>query len=138
MRYEGQPARVLYVAWSPTVYSPSAGYSFSSNAPNVPNSSRIACGREDGLIQMWDTISGREVLSYRYRAPISAVSWSRDGSRFAYASEDYQIEVWDTRTNRKVFVFSHTAPVRVMVWSPNGKHIASGGGDATIQVWVAP
>ncbi|GHO51013.1 serine/threonine-protein kinase [Ktedonospora formicarum] len=138
MRYQGQPARVLSVAWSPTVYSPSLGYSFSSNTPNVPSSSRIACGRDDGFIQMWDTISGREVLSYRYQAPLTTVTWSQDGRRFAYASEDQQIEVWDTMTNRKVFVFSHTAPVRVMAWSPDGKHIASGGGDATIQVWVAP
>lgn len=134
--YRGQPAKVRGVAWSPAIYvaPPQAGYT--ANAAN--NSSRVGCGREDGLVQMWDTVTDREVLSYRYQAPISVVAWSPDGRRFAYASENKMLEVWDTSTNMKLFTFSHTAPTRVMAWSPDGKYIASGGGDATIQVRVAP
>ncbi len=133
--YHGQSAKVLSVAWSPNVYGSSLGSGSSSNAPR---SSRVACGREDGMVQMWDTTANREVLSYRYSAPISIVAWSPDGRRFAYASDDKTVEVWDTMTNRKLMTFSHTAPPRVMAWSPDGKYIASGGGDTTIQVWVAP
>jgi serine/threonine protein kinase len=129
--YRGQSAKILSVAWSPNVYKSPVG-------PNIPNSSRVACGRADGVVQMWDTTADREVLSYRYTAPISVVAWSPDGSRFAYASENKMVEVWNTMTNLKLLTFSHTTPPRVMAWSPDGKYIASGGGDTTIQVWVAP
>jgi serine/threonine protein kinase len=133
--YRGQPVKVLSVAWSPSVYASSVRLDSASNAPN---GSRVACGREDGMLQMWDTTTDREVLSYRYSAPTSVVAWSPDGRRFAYASDNKTVEVWDTRTNLKLLTFSHTAPPRVMAWSPDGKYIASGGGDTTIQIWVAP
>ncbi len=127
--YRNQPAKVLSVGWSPNVYTLS---------PNASRSSRVACGRADGMIQMWDTTANREVLTYRYPAPVSVVAWSPDGKRFAYACEDKMIEVWDTMTNQKLLTFAHAAPPRAMAWSPDGKYIASGGDDTIIQVWVAP
>lgn len=133
--YRGQPAKILSVAWSPNTYPmPSRPDSPSS----MRNTSRVACGRVDGLVQMWDTTTDREVLNYRYSAPLTVVAWSPDGTRFAYASEDKTVQVWDTRTNLKLLTFPHSAPVRVMAWSPDGKYIASGGDDKMIQVWIAP
>ena len=129
--YRGQPARVLRVAWSPNVYA-----SFLSTY--APNSSRVACGREDGTVQMWDTIARREVLSYRYAAATSVVAWSPDGQRFSCATAAKTVEVWDINTNLKLVTFAHTTPPLVMAWSPDGKYIASGGGDTSIQVWGAP
>ena len=129
--YRGQPARVLRVAWSPNVYA-------SYLSIYAPNSSRVACGREDGTVQMWDTIARREVLSYRYAAATSVVAWSPDGQRFACATAAKTVEVWDIHTNLKLVTFAHTTPPLVMAWSPDGKYIASGGGDASIQVWRAP
>lgn len=129
--YRGQPARVLRVAWSPNVYA-------SLLSTYAPNSSRVACGREDGTVQMWDTIARREVLSYRYDAAISVVAWSPDGQRFACATAAKTVEVWDINTNLKLVTFAHTTPPLVMAWSPDGKYIASGGGDTSIQVWRAP
>lgn len=129
--YRGKPARVLRVAWSPSVYA-------SSLSIYAPNSSRVACGREDGTVQMWDTIARREVLSYRYPAATSVVAWSPDGRRFACATAEKTVEVWDINTNRKLVTFTHTTPPLVMAWSPDGKYIASGGGDTSIQVWRAP
>jgi serine/threonine protein kinase len=135
-RHQGYPARVTSVDWSPRVYSSlSLGSSFSAS---ILNSSRVGCGRDDGMVQMWDTATNREVLSYRYAAPISVVAWSPNGARFAYGGKDAKAEVWDTRTNLRLFTFSHATPTQVLAWSPSGKHIASGGSDGTIQVWVAP
>ncbi|GCE15884.1 serine/threonine-protein kinase [Tengunoibacter tsumagoiensis] len=131
--YLGAPTKVLTVAWSANVYSSS-----SVSSSSVYNGSRVACGREDGLIQMWDTTVNREVLNYRDFAPLSLVAWSPDSRRFAYASNERTIQIWDTMTNYKLVTFTHTAPVRTMAWSPNGKYMASGGDDRLIQVWVAP
>ncbi len=135
-QYQGQTAKVSTVAWSPRTYSVSSSESASISQTN--SSSRVACGREDGLIQMWDTTTNREVLSYRYSAPISVVAWSPDGRRFAYAGTNTSVDVWDAMTNRKLVTFSHPSPPLVMAWSPDGKYIASGGSDTTIQVWLAP
>jgi WD40 repeat protein len=120
--YRGQPANVLSTAW----------------LPNMEFASRVACGRDDGIVQLWETATYREVILYRYIAPVSVVAWSPDGRRFAFASGDNIVQVWDTITNRRLFIFEHTAPVYVMAWSPDGQYIASGGADAAIQVWVAP
>ncbi|GCE22308.1 serine/threonine-protein kinase [Dictyobacter kobayashii] len=133
--YRSQPARVLSVGWSPNIYSSSSRF---EPATSMYNSSRVACGREDGMVEMWDTSVNREVLSYRYLSAVTTVGWSPDGRRFAYASHESAVEVWDTTTNLKLVTFSHTAPQRVLAWSPNGKYIASGGGDSEILIWVAP
>src|SRR2546421_5505439 len=132
--YRGPCSRVLSAATFPAAPLSPAGPDRSAGAQSGP---RIACGREDGTVQMWDTNSDREVLTYRYAAPVCAGAASPDGKRFAFASEDRTVQVWDTMTNRKLFAFQHAAPVRVMAWSPDGKYIASGGDDAAIEVWVA-
>ncbi|GER90630.1 hypothetical protein KDW_47920 [Dictyobacter vulcani] len=133
--YAGPPAPIMGAAWSPAIYP-----AFTSPGPGsqTNKSSRVGCGRLDGMIQMWDTTSHQEVLSYRYPAPISVIAWSPDGRRFAYASEDTMVEVWDTTTNLKLLTFSHSAPIRVLVWSPDGKYIATGGDDTKIHIWTAP
>lgn len=132
--YRGQTASIRSVAWSPKL--PSSALTQNELADGS-DTSRIACGREDGLVQMWNTATDREVVRYRYSASVSGVAWSPDGRRFAYASVDNSVQVWDTSTNRRIFTFTHSAPVRVMAWSPDGKYIASGGDDMMIQVWVA-
>lgn len=135
--YYSNPARITSVAWSPNVYPLQTGSGLNPSS-NGYYSSRVACGREDGMVEMWDTTTRQEVLSYRYSAPISVVAWSPDGRRFGYASLDNNVEVWDTRTNLKLLTFSSPASLHTLSWSPDGKYIASGADDATIQVWVAP
>src|SRR6185312_9812641 len=130
--YRGQPARVLGVAWSPDDLAALIGL------PSSPNraSSRVACGREDGLVQMWDTAIDREAVTYRYSAAVTMMGWSPDGRRFAFANADRTVQLWDTSSNLRLFTFYHTGPVNVMALSPNGTYIASSDG-AIIQMWTA-
>ncbi|HXX79450.1 MAG TPA: serine/threonine-protein kinase [Ktedonobacteraceae bacterium] len=133
--YRGQSARVLSVAWNPVRQE---GMPVSSLELDSSSSGRrVACGREDGMVQMWDTVTGREVVAYRHSAPVYVVAWSPDGKRFAFASDDKMVQVWDTTSNLKLFTFQHAAAVRVLAWSPDGKYIASSDG-TTIQIWCAP
>ncbi len=122
--YRDQTAKIVSTAWTP------------ETASDVPLGMRVACGRDDGLIQMWDVVTNNQVLAYRHTAPVSNLAWSPDGRLFAFASADKTIQVWNTLTNRRLFVFQQAAPVRTMAWSPDGKYIASGGDDAIVQVWV--
>ena len=131
---QGQAAPVLSVAWS----SDALGSLLGLPQPGGKSGSRVACGRADGQIEMWEVASEREVLAYRYPAAVRVLCWSPDARRFSYGSDDATVLVWDTVTNLKLYTFSHTAPIQTLSWSPNGRYLASGGGDATIQVWVAP
>ncbi len=130
----GQATGVLGVAWSPESLGSLPGLP----PPENQNGSRIACGRADGQIQMWQVATSREVLAYRHSAPVRLLAWSPAARRFAYAADDATVLVWDTVTNLKLLTFTHTTPARVLAWSPDSTYLASGGGDNTVQVWVAP
>jgi len=130
----GQATGVSGVVWSPATLGSLLGLPQGENQ----SGSRIACGRADGLIQMWHVATSREVLAYRHSAPVRLLAWSPTSRRFAYASDDATVLVWDTVTNLRLITFSHTVPARVLAWSPDSKYLASGGGDNTVQVWVAP
>ena len=99
--YRSQPASVLSVAWNPVW-----GVGLTATPSDARSDQRVACGREDGMVQMWDTASGREVVAYRHVAPVYVVAWSPNGKRFAFANDDKTVQVWDTLSNLKLFTFS--------------------------------
>lgn len=72
-----------------------------------PDGKRIASGSADGLVQVWDALTGNNVYTYRGHA-------------------DYY---WGHFTSGQA-VYS-------VAWSPDGKRIASGSNDMTVQVWQA-
>ena len=128
--YRNQPASVLSVAWNPVWR-----VGLTATPSDARSDQRVACGREDGTVQMWDTANGREVVAYHHVAPVHVVAWSPNGKRFAFASDDKTVQVWDTISNLKLLTFQHSASVHAMAWSPDGKYIASSDG-TTIQIWV--
>ncbi len=130
----GQAAGVLSVAWSPDALRPLLEFPRTHDQ----GGSRVACGRADGQIQMWEVATGRQVLSYRHSAPVNLLSWSPDGRRFAHSSGDATVLVWDTLTNLKLYTFFQPATTLIMGWLPDSKYLATGGADNTVQVWVAP
>ncbi len=135
-RQSGYAAPVRAVAWS-------------------PDSTRIASGSEDGVVQVWQAedggdMTGRKVVSYcNHIGSIYTVAWSPDGTRIASAGRDKTVQVWNIATatrwpapfssfagGSKVFAYhGHTDAVRALAWSPNGQLIASAGNDHTVHVW---
>ncbi|HEY6406352.1 MAG TPA: serine/threonine-protein kinase, partial [Ktedonobacteraceae bacterium] len=116
--YHGHSHRVLGVAWSPV-------------------SGHLASGSGDGTVQVWNAISGEEVLIYRGHAEwVKVVAWSPDGVRIASAGADGTVQVWDALTGRNALVYrGHTNIVSALAWSPDGTRIASGGYDKVIHIW---
>src|SRR5216683_890945 len=120
--YRGHSLGVNAVAWS-------------------PDSTRIASGSDDGMVQVWDATNGGNVFTYRGHASnvVYAVAWSPDGTRIASGSGDGTVQVWDATDGRHVFTYRGHAgsAVEGVAWSPDGRRIASGGDDSTVQVWDA-
>ena len=84
--YSGHSDYVSAVAWS-------------------PNGKRIASGDANGLVLVWDALTGNHVYTYRGHA-------------------DYYPGH-----------FTSGQAVDTVTWSPNGEYIASGSNDMTVQVW---
>lgn len=120
--HQGHSAEVWIVAWSPD------GQSIAS------------CGN-DGTIQVWEALTGKERLPFRYpgnNSAVNEVAWSPNGKLLASAGADANVRILDALTGGQLFLCSgHTASVQTVKWSPDGKMLASGSMDATVIIWDA-
>jgi WD40 repeat protein len=116
---ESYPSQPTAVAWS-------------------PDGKSIASGSKNATVQVWDTATGKRIVTYRrYSSPISALTWSPAGKRIAFSTGSIAL-VWDTATDKLVLTYEgHTSQLSALAWSPDGKSIASGSRDKTVQVWDA-
>jgi len=125
--YTGHSDEVSSVAWS-------------------PDGSRIASGSLDGIVQVWEAETAKQILTYRGHLldgiQVLKVAWSPDGSRIASseggpaAEYAYAVQVWEAETARQVFTYrDHAAAIYALAWSPDGSHVASGSYDSTLHLW---
>ncbi len=116
LTYRGHSAQVLAVAWS-------------------PDGKHIASTSVDATVQVWDAITGKNILIYHgHLGEVLAVVWSPDGKRIASGGGDHTVQVWDAATGGNVLTYQgHSDALFDVDWSPNGKNIASASVDKTVQ-----
>jgi hypothetical protein len=88
-------------------------------------------------VKVWDTASGREVVTLKgHTSVIFSVAWSPDGARLATGSRDGTAKVWDTAGGRELLTLKgHGSQVYSVAWSPDGRRLATRGSDGTARVW---
>jgi len=113
-----------------------AASAYAMSEPGAPTSLH-------GVVKVYDTRTWAE--SYELRGgnkPLSALTWSRDGSHIAASSWAWQSLVWPARKDAKPVVcdggtvadhVQHDA----VAFSPDGARIVSGMGDGTSRVYEA-
>lgn len=75
-----------------------------------------------------------------HKGPITALSWSPDGTMVASGSADKTIQVWRASDGALLYTLSgYDLPVTSVVWATNEKNIIASGGqsDGTVPVWDA-
>ncbi len=108
-----------------------------------PDGTHVATLHNNGSVQIWDLIPGREVMTAviseeNTNAGATSLDYSPDGTQFVTASVSETPMVWDALTGQRVLVLTgHTARVWAADWSPNGALIATGGEDTEVKVWDA-
>ena len=103
-----------------------------------PDGKQLATASDDETVKVWDTSTGREVLTIAgHKKGAWSVAWSPDGERLAVAGGDTTAQVWEAGTGRNLLTLSDHKRFESVAWSPDGKHLATGSGDQTAKVWDA-
>jgi WD40 repeat protein len=105
-----------------------------------PDGRRLAVGgpASDGLVRVYDTPSGRLLLTLRGHIRVVSVAFSPDGRRLASAGLDKMVRLWDTTTGQEVLTLrGHSDLVGRVLFSPDGQRLASASTDGVVRVWDA-
>jgi WD40 repeat protein len=93
---------------------------------------------DDGLVEIWNTLTGDRVASLRHAGPIRAAALSPDGKRVVSSSTDKSVFVWDT-SNPAAHKQSlpHAAIVNAVAFSPDSRYAATACRDKRVRLWDA-
>ena len=103
-----------------------------------PDGARLASTRYDGLLQFWDTRTGRNLAALPTSDKPNALAWSPDGRLVATGNDDGGAQIWSTATMtaegdllaRPLAGWAYTTP-----WAPDGTLLATSRGFGLLQVW---
>ncbi len=127
-----------------------------------PEGKRLATGNLDTTVQLWDTVTGEELIVFQ--KPIEGNIWSitrqngqdivknpmknerngrpitlafsPDGTLLACGSDDCTIKLWNSVTGELISIFTgHLCSVKSLTFSPDGNTLASGSDDGTVRFW---
>jgi len=126
------------IQFAERLYSVKAGeviHSFANPTPLggavfSPDGRRIFSGSEEGVVKLWDVVTGKELQTFRgHHIAVVAVAFSPDGKTVVTGSAAGTIKLWDPNTGRERRTFRTPASVRAIAFSPSGKHLAVGMND---------
>jgi WD40 repeat protein len=92
----------------------------------------------DGVVRVYDTPTGRLLLTLQGHMRVVSVAFSPDGRRLASAGLDKMVRLWDTTTGQEILTLrGHGDLVGRVLFSPDGQRLASASADGVVRVWDA-
>jgi WD40 repeat protein len=105
-----------------------------------PDGSKIATGRQDGTIQIWNAKTGRSLRILRRggAGPVLSVAWHPQSRKLASGGLDQPIVVWDATAGQTLDTFQEPLPrYTALAWSPDGTKLASVNDVQAFRIWNA-
>src|SRR5207237_1054321 len=101
-----------------------------------PDGKRLASASQDGTVKVWDSATGRELLTFGGHADrVNAVAFSPDGKLLASAGGDRIARLWDADSGAaKLAQQVHTTSVYQIVFSPDSQAFATCGADSVAKL----
>ena len=90
-------------------------------------------------VKVWETQTGKVVLSTGHNDRIHRLAFSPDGKHLAgFSAFAKSVRVWDAHTGQIVFsLIGHTDVVNRVTYSRDGTHLATASQDHTARIWDA-
>lgn len=97
----------------------------------------LAVGGMDGVLEVWEMASGRQVLSMRaHQDKIERLAFAPDGQTLATAGADAVVNVFEVPTGRvRHRLTAHTAAVTDLDFSPDGRMLVTVSLDGSVRRW---
>jgi eukaryotic-like serine/threonine-protein kinase len=95
-----------------------------------PDGSLLAGGNENGVIKIWQTQTGKKLLTYEGHVidesgdgfhGVSELVWSPDGTQIASVARDRTLQVWNATTGQVILTIPFASAS--VVWSPDGTRL---------------
>lgn len=97
---------------------------------------RIATSSTDGSVQVWDGVTGSELLFFPTNAGwTSAVALSPDGRLLAAGSRNAAVRVIDTEGRDLLTLHGHSGEVTYVAFSPDSRTLLSVSVDGGVRLW---
>lgn len=95
-------------------------------------------GSSDGMIRIFDIKNGTAMAELETGAPVSAISFSENGTWFAVVNKgSSNVSVWDIRKQNVVKVLDAGGPVESTTWDYTGTYLAiAGSGSVSVQQYT--
>lgn len=93
-----------------------------------PDGQTLASGGDDGMVRLWDAITGKERAQLKGHANvISAVAFSPDGKTLASVGSEGMVRLWDSASGKALgILWSETNSLSTIAFSPDGRIVAAG------------
>lgn len=101
-----------------------------------PRGGEVASAGWDGVVSLWDPLSGREIIRFRHDHPVDALAFSPDGRRVATAAEK-TVRIWEVSSGTEFLRFSLDERVTAIVYHPSSRWVAAGTGAGVVWLWDA-
>ena len=97
----------------------------------------LAMGYRDGAVRLWETATGKEVLTLKVHPQgVYALIFSPNSKWLATASADHMIKLWEVSTGKELRqIKGHINDIIDLAFSPDGRSLASAGLDRTVKLW---
>ncbi len=104
-----------------------------------PDNQILLGGKNDGVVWMWDTQSGKELHQLvGHTELVHSVVFSSDGRYVLSGSDDKTARLWDAQSGQSLRQFlGHTQGVRAVAFSPDALTVLTGSDDKTGRLWDA-